>query len=126
MCLSNWRLLNSYHGAMDNLIGDPALNRIWHRGLRDFEALDEDDRNLWVTQMHASLRRYENIILQSRKYPVNAGVIAGIQNQWQWLLKQPGSRKFWPKAYSVYSDEFIAFVDQRHGLSIKADVNNAV
>jgi len=74
-------LLNNYHGAMDNLISDPTLNRIWHTGLREFDALDQDERMLWFTQMHAFLRRYENVILQSQKYPVNAGVISGIQNQ---------------------------------------------
>lgn len=118
-------LLNNYHGAMDNLISDRAVNRIWHLGLRDFDALDADDKRLWLTQMHASLRRYENIILQSQKYPVNKGVIAGIQNQWHWLLNQPGARKFWPKAYGVYSDEFVKFVEQRHDLGINADPNES-
>ena len=32
-------LLNDYHGAMDNLINDAAINRIWYLGLRDFDAL---------------------------------------------------------------------------------------
>lgn len=117
-------LLNNYHGAMDNLISDPTLNRIWHTGLREFDALDQDERMLWFTQMHAFLRRYENVILQSQKYPVNAGVISGIQNQWHWLLMQPGARQFWPKASSVYSDEFVEFVDQRHCFNTRADANN--
>ena len=119
-------LLNDYHGAMDNLINDAAINRIWYLGLRDFDALGEDDRRLWLTQMHAFLRRYENIILQSRKYPVNEGVIAGIQNQWHGLLTQPGARRFWPKASSQYSDEFVEFVSKRHRLSIYSDLENAV
>lgn len=106
--------LNGFHGAMDVLISDPALNRIWYAGLEDFDALDEDERKLWATQMHAFLRRYENIILQSQKYPVNTGVVTGIQNQWHWLLTQPGARAFWPKAASAYSDEFVEFFHNRH------------
>lgn len=117
-------LLNNYHGAMDNLISDPALNRVWHTGLRDFDVLDKDERMLWATQMHAFLRRYENIVLQSKKYPVNTSVITGIQNQWHLLLTQPGARKFWPKAYGVYSAEFVEFLDQRHHLGIGEDSNN--
>ena len=119
-------VLSNYHGAMDNLISDPALNRIWHAGLRDFDVLDKDEKLLWATQMHAFLRRYENIILQSQKYPINTGVIAGIQNQWHWLLTQPGARTFWPKAHSVYSDEFVKFVAERHRLEIGADSNDIV
>jgi hypothetical protein len=118
-------LLNNYHGAMDRLISDPVLNRIWHTGLREPDVLDKDERTLWITQMHAFLRRYENIILQSQKYPVNTGVITGIQNQWHWMLEQPGARKFWPKAYSVYSDEFVEFVERRHHLKTNDDSSSA-
>ena len=116
--------LNNYHSAMDMLIGDPALNRIWHTGLQDSDVLDKNERLLWATQMHAFLRRYENIILQSKKFPVNTGVVTGIQNQWHWLLTQPGARAFWPKAAGVYSDEFVEFVDQRHYLAVGDDSSN--
>lgn len=109
-------LLNNYHGAMDSLISDPALNRIWYTGLRDLDALDKDEKIFWGTQMHAFLRRYENIVLQSQKYPVNTGVISGIQNQWHWMLNQPGAKRYWDKSYGAYSDEFVEFVAQRHGL----------
>jgi len=117
--------LNNYHGAMDILISDPALNRIWYAGLEDFDVLDKDEKLLWATQMHAFLRRYENIILQSQKYPVNTGVVTGIQNQWHWLLTQPGAQAFWPKAAGVYSDEFVEFVDQRHYPGVGVDSNSA-
>ena len=118
-------LLNNYHGAMDSLISDPALNRIWHTGLQDLDALDKDEKKLWTTQMHAFLRRYENIILQSQKYTVNTEVISGIQNQWHWTLMQPGATRFWPKACWAYSDQFVEFVDQRHGLKAIDDASSA-
>lgn len=114
-------LLNNYHGAMDYLISSRDLNRIWFLGFRDFDAMDEDERMLWNTQVHAAMRRYENIILQSRKYNVNLDVVDGIAKQWDWLLHQPGGRKFWAKGHSAYSDDFVRFVAERHNLSVKPE-----
>jgi hypothetical protein len=111
-------LLNNYHGAMDYLISDQDLNRIWYLGFRDFDALNGDEKMLWITQVHAAMRRYENIILQSRKYNVNLDVVAGIENQWNWLLGQPGAKKFWIKGHHAYSDEFVRFVAEHHQLDI--------
>ena len=76
---------------------------------------------LWNTQVHAAMRRYENIILQSRKYNVNLDVVDGIAKQWDWLLHQPGGRKFWAKGRDAYSDDFVRFVTERHNLSIKQE-----
>jgi len=118
-------LLRDYHGAIDHLISDRELNRIWYLGFRDFDAMDADERRLWSTQVHANFRRYENIILRSRQYDVDESVINGIQNQWQALLTQPGAKKWWPRAYAAYSNEFVNFVAQRHDLHIEGEPNDA-
>ena len=114
-------LLNNYHGAMDYLISNQNLNRIWYLGFSDFDALDGDEKMLWNTQVHAAMRRYENIILQSRKYDVNLGVVDGIVRQWDWLLGQPGGARFWSKGRNGYSDEFVRFVTERHNLTIEPE-----
>ena len=114
-------LLNNYHGGMDYLISNQNLNRIWYLGFSDFDALDGHEKMLWNTQVHAAMRRYENIILQSRKYDVNLGVVDGIVRQWDWLLCQPGGERFWAKGRDAYSDEFVRFVAERHSLAINTE-----
>lgn len=118
------RLLTNYHTGMDLLLRDPDAIRIFYLGLRDYYALSEDERSVWVTQLHAFLRRYENIVLQSKKHDVDLGVIESIQRQWHQLLGQPGAKTFWPRAYKSYSDEFVDFVAQRHNLRFEIEADD--
>ncbi len=51
--------------SIDQLSREPGLTRTWFAGLRDFEALNQEERQLFAVYMTAVLRRYENILYQA-------------------------------------------------------------
>ena len=118
------KILNNYHVAMEYLISDREVNRIWFHGFRDTSALNKDEKALWAMQVHAILRRYESIILESRKHDIDQRIISGIENQWHVVLTMPGAKKLWSRSQGMYSDEFVNFVAQRHDLHGQDESDN--
>ena len=97
--------------GMDQLNLDPELNRIWYDGLRDFEALSREEQRRFASYVTSILRRYENLLYQTRHGTLDPDAWAGLRKQLAFSFSQPGMLAWWKRAKNLFHPQLVEFID---------------
>ena len=98
--------------ASDVLASDAELARIWRTGLRDFDALQPDERQRFAAYALGLLRRMENVFYQTRHGALDFASWKGLLESLRFMHAQPGFVAWWARAQDVFSPAFREYVDR--------------
>ena len=102
--------------AIDDLSRDPELSRIVFDGVRDFESFSREDRRRFSTYMAGLLRRYENLLEQTRLGNIEPESWQGVRNELTRICALPGTQAWWPRGQTAFNQ---ALRDQiNHDISV--------
>lgn len=93
------------------LIGDPAMARIFSRGVEDMNALDEDGRTRFIILMLNFLKTFEDMHYQFSKGAMEPEVWHGWEELGRIYLTRPGIRQYWGERRQVFSPVFQAWME---------------
>jgi len=90
---------------MDNLAADQDLVRVFFDGGRNYPDLEQQDRQRYAALMVSLCKRIETVV-----HEVNAGHIEpeqceGILEHCRVTLEQPGAKRWWKDAQSLFNTE---------------------
>ncbi len=98
--------------ASDVLAGDAELARIWRTGIRDFDALEPDERLRFAAYALGLFRRTENVFFQTQHGALDPAfgesVISSVRLMGSW----PGVVAWWARARVLFSPSFREYVDR--------------
>lgn len=97
--------------AIEQLNQNADLNRIWYAGLRDFEGLEQLEKQRFATYITSILRRYENILYQSREGTLDSSNLEGLIGQMSGIMSSPGTQVWWSRARGLFNTELQDHVD---------------
>ncbi len=98
--------------ASDVLASDADLARIWRTGIRDFDALEPDERHRFAAYALGLFRRTENVFFQTQHGALDPAfgesVIGSVRIMGSW----PGVVAWWARARVLFSPSFREYVDR--------------
>jgi hypothetical protein len=97
--------------GMDQLNPDPALNRIWYEGIRDFGALSQEEQRRFASYFTSVLRRYENLLYQTRHGTLDPDAWLGVRRQLGFAFAQAGTVVWWKQAKNLFHPDLVKFID---------------
>ncbi len=103
--------------AMDQLNPNPELNRIYYEGMKDFDSLLLDEQRRFATYLTSVLRRYENVLYQTRHGTLDPGSWVGTREHLRYVFSQPGTMVWWKRAKNLFHSELVAFIENEIVLS---------
>ncbi len=98
--------------GIDQLNPNPELNRIFYDGLRAFETLPNEEQRRFATYLTSVLRRYENLIYQTRQGTLDPDACAGAREHLRFVFSQPGTIVWWRQAKNLFNQELVEFVER--------------
>ncbi len=96
----------------DLLATDADLARIWSNGLRDFDALEREERVRFAAYMLGMFRRLENVLYQTRHGGLDPAYWEGQLSAMQGTLSQPGVAAWWVRSQGLFSPSFREYVER--------------
>ncbi len=85
---------------------DPDISRLYRQGLKDLDALSEEDQWRFGALMQTLYSVFESQY-RARNHEIFSQVLADMA----WIAGRPGARQWWGKAKRVFDPEFVRFVD---------------
>jgi hypothetical protein len=98
--------------VLDGLAHDAELTRIYFDGNRDFESFSREDRRRYATIFTSILRRYENLLQQSRLGSLDPDLWEGLRHELRRVFAQRGTRAYWTKGQDAFNRELRDFVNR--------------
>ena len=95
----------------ENIVADPALARIFSRGVEDMNALDEDGRTRFIILMLNLLKTYEDMHYQFSKGAMEPEVWHGWEELGRIYFTRPGIRHYWGERRQIFSPVFQAWME---------------
>jgi len=99
-------------GMVDGLAHDPELTRIFYDGNRDFESFSSEDRRRYAVFMSSMIRRYENLLHQTRIGNIDPTLLEGLFSELRRVFSLPGVRAWWAGSQDVFNRELRDFIEK--------------
>ncbi len=97
--------------ASDVLSSDSELARIWRSGIRDFDALEPDERQRFAAYALGLFRRMENVFFQTRHGALDPGFGESVVSSMRIMRSWPGLAAWWALARVLFSPSFREYID---------------
>ncbi len=97
---------------IDGLSHDPDLTRVVFDGLREFESFSTEDRRRFATFLAGLLRRYENLLHQTRLGSLDPSSWGGLLYELRRIFAQPGARAWWVSGQRAFNRELQDFIER--------------
>jgi hypothetical protein len=97
---------------LDGMSSDPELVRIYFDGNHKFESFSKEDRRRYATFMTGFLRRYENLLYQTRLGNIDREQWEGVLAELRTAFNYPGARAWWAQANGSFNRELREFVER--------------
>ena len=98
--------------ASDVLAGDAELARIWRTGIRDFDALEPDERQRFAAYALGLFRRTENVFFQTQHGALDLAFGESVVSHVRLMGSWPGIVAWWARARVLFSPSFREYVDR--------------
>ena len=98
--------------TLDGLSHDPELTRLFFDGLREFESFSTEDRRRFATFLAGLLRRYENLLHQTRIGSLDPSLWGGLLYELRRIFAQPGARAWWVSGQRAFNRELQDFIER--------------
>jgi hypothetical protein len=102
--------------AIADLSRDPELSRIAFDGMRDFESFSREDRRRFSTYMAGLLRRYENLLEQTRLGNIEPESYQGVRDELTRIFALPGTQAWWSRGHVAFNQALRDQID--HEISV--------
>jgi hypothetical protein len=102
--------------AIDELTRDPELSRIVFDGIRDFESFSREERRRFSTYMAGLLRRYENLLEQTRLGNIEPESWQGVRSELTRIFALPGTQAWWSQGQVAFNRALRDLID--HEISV--------
>jgi hypothetical protein len=89
--------------AINELTRDPELSRIVFDGVHDFESFSKEDRRRFSTYMAGLLRRYENLLEQTRLGNIEPESWQGVRSELTRIFALPGTQAWWLRGQVAFN-----------------------
>ncbi len=97
--------------CIDHLSRDPELCRIYLAGAQDFESLTRDERLRFSIYFTGVMRRYENLLYQTREGTVARDAWVGVREAARQTFSQPGVMTWWKRSRDMFNPELRDFIE---------------
>ncbi len=98
--------------ASDVLASDADLARIWRTGIRDFDALEPDERQRFAAYALGLFRRTENVFFQTQHGALDLAFGESVVSHVRLMGSWPGIVAWWTRARVLFSPSFREYVDR--------------
>ena len=98
--------------SIAELSRDPELSRIVFDGLREFESFSREDRRRFATYMASLLRRYENLLEQTRLGNIEPASWEGVAREFTRLFALPGTRAWWSRGRVAFNQALCEHINR--------------
>ena len=102
--------------AINELTRDPELSRIVFDGVREFESFSREDRRRFSTYMAGLLRRYENLLEQTRLGNIEPESWQGVRSELTRIFALPGTQAWWSRGQVAFNPRLRDLID--HEISV--------
>jgi hypothetical protein len=102
---------NAYIDILTQLISDPELYGIYHRGIRSFEKLTEEEYGRFEILMLVMFRMLESQYRQYKNGGADEEMWASLVKTFQAMLRMPGVYASWQRQKAILSTGFVRHVD---------------
>jgi len=94
-----------------DLIADPALARVFRKGVEDMGSLDEDGRAQFVMIIQNVLKTYEDMHYQLSHGIMDPAVWLGWEQLGRLYFTSPGVQQYWVERRQIYSLDFQVWIE---------------
>ncbi len=98
--------------AVDRVVADPDLCRIYFSGTSDYESLSAEDRRRFGVYMGSLIARLESVIFQKEQgIGIDPAAFSFFYESTRNAFRQPGTQQWWSKARGLYKPNLQELVD---------------
>ena len=102
------------------LVQDPETARLWVKGVKEWNTMDEVDKERYYTLLSFWLVFHENIYHQEKQGLLDKVTFTTWTNDLKYFIRQQHLKSRWPEMREFYEPSFVEYIDTLiDGLEIK-------
>ena len=98
--------------TMEGIVADAELSRILLDGHDQFESFDRERRRRYAMVISIILRRYENLLFQTRYGNLDPSVWSGLDAELRHIFSKPGANAWWQKGRVAFNRDLQDHIDR--------------
>ncbi len=106
----------------NQLVSEPDLPLVFHRGLEDFDSLDEAGRARFLHMAYSFVKLYENLYLHHVDGSLPDDAWDGTRTTFMVYMGRPGLREYWEQRRGFFHEGFVRFVEAIEAPAMKSGV----
>jgi hypothetical protein len=102
--------LSDVTSTMQGVAHDPEMARILFDGHRDFLSMNRDERRRYAVLVSIMLRRYENLVFQTRQGNLDPALWSGLEHELRQMFALPGTQAWWSRARESFNQDLQHYI----------------